>query len=259
MALIKINEHNVYYEAPNFNPNALPIIFVHGAGGTSHKWAAQLPHLSKRFNPIAVDLPGHGNSDGQGFNLIADYSAFIKAFADALNLNNFALAGQSMGGGVTLDFAFRYPELLKAMVLIDTGARLRVAPDFLETMRLGHNPPNLIQLAYSSKTPEDVIINGEKDFKSTSNPVRYGDFLACDAFDLRASLAEIRVPALVICGEEDLLTPLKSSEFLKDNLPLASLDIIPNAGHMSMIEQPEAVNMAIETFLHTLAGCNLEF
>ena len=252
MPTISINGNSISYESANPDSQALPLIFVHGAGGSSHKWLSQLAYLAGSYKPLAVDLPGHGRSGGQGARDIADYREFIKSFAEALNLGPFVLAGHSMGGAITLDFARQYPEMLKGIILVGTGAKLRVAPDFLEFFRQGNNPPNFRQLAYSAKTPDEVFYQGEKDYKLTGNEIRYGDFLACDSFDIRASLAGIKLPALIICGDEDVLTPAKYSEYLQANLPLATMDIIPNAGHMVMIEQPDAVNTAIDKFLQGL-------
>lgn len=252
MPTIAINGNEIYYEAPNLSSPALPIVFVHGAGGSSHKWLSQLAYLQSKYRPVAVDLPGHARSGGQSSRDLGDYREFIKSFAETLNLGPFVLAGHSMGGAITLEFARQYPEMLTGMILVGTGAKLGVAPDFLEFFRQGNNPPNFRQLAYSDSTPDEVFYQGEKDFKLTSNYVRYDDFMACNSFDVRSSLSKMNIPALILCGNEDVLTPVKYSEYLQTNLPQACVEIIPKASHMVMIEQSEAVNTAIAKFLENL-------
>jgi len=77
----------------------------------------------------------------------------------------------------------------------------------------------------------------------------HGDFLACNAFNIAETVSEIRVPTLVICGQDDKLTPLRYSQFLADQIPAARLEAIPDAGHMVMLEQPQAVAGALIDFL----------
>ena len=88
---------------------------------------------------------------------------------------------------------------------------------------------------------------------STTRPsVMHGDFLACNAFDIMESLPKIRVPTLVICGQDDQLTPARYSQHLADQIPKAQLKIISEAGHMVMLEQPQAVADELSAFLATL-------
>ena len=252
MPTISIDEQALFYQSPNPTSQVPAIVFVHGAGGSSHKWFNQLAYLAKSYRPIAIDLPGHAQSPGQGCSNIGDYRERIKSFAEALNLGPFILAGHSMGGAITLDFACQYPQRLLGMALISTGAKLGVSPDFLEILRQGKNTTNLREMAYSAKTSDEIFREGEKDYKLTSNLVRFNDFLACNAFDIRSSLPELSIPTLIICGDEDILTPVKYANYLQANLPQATTEIITQAGHMAMIEQPAAVNSALENFLKTL-------
>jgi pimeloyl-ACP methyl ester carboxylesterase len=83
-------------------------------------------------------------------------------------------------------------------------------------------------------------------------PVIFNDFKACDHFDIRSRLPEIKLPTLVLCGEEDQLTPVKYSRYLHENMSTSRLVLIPHAGHMAMAEQPDKMNTALETFLNSL-------
>jgi pimeloyl-ACP methyl ester carboxylesterase len=85
----------------------------------------------------------------------------------------------------------------------------------------------------------------------TRPPVLHGDFLACNAFNMMDELPRVKTRTLILCGAEDAMTPLKFSEALRDGIPGAQLEIVPEAGHMSMLEQPDAVAKSLEQFLNT--------
>ena len=87
----------------------------------------------------------------------------------------------------------------------------------------------------------------------TSPEVIYSDFEACDKFNVMSRLKEIKLPTLIICGLEDQVTPVKYSEYLKNNIPNSRLEIIANAGHMVMLEKPEELNERLEKFIKELA------
>jgi pimeloyl-ACP methyl ester carboxylesterase len=102
------------------------VVFVHGAGGTLEQWHFQLPHLGPRWNTLAMDLPGHGESQGNGYRTIEDYRDFVRDLLDTLGITRSVLVGHSMGGGIVQRFALAYPAGLAAVVLVGTGARLTI-------------------------------------------------------------------------------------------------------------------------------------
>jgi pimeloyl-ACP methyl ester carboxylesterase len=145
--------------------------------------------------------------------------------------------------------ALSFPKLLQGIILVGTGARLRVAEDVLIRARKG---ASFAEYAYSSDTPVSVKREAEREFRLTSPEVRYHDFLACNNFDIMDQVHEIALPTLIICGQDDKLTPVKYSQFLHQKIPDSWLKTIPLAGHMVMWEQPEACNQAIQDFLNRL-------
>lgn len=226
------------------------LVFVHGAGGNHLHWPPQLRRLAGA-NAYALDLPVHGQSEGQGRTSISAYADFVAAFLETLGLEKVTLVGHSMGGATALDFALRYPERLAGLVLVGSGARLRVAPailngihqDFEATVRL------ICDYAFGPDASEQLKHAGLRQMRQTDPDVLYGDFAACDAFDVMDRLGEIRCPALAICGTADRLTPPKYSTYLRDNIPDAQLVLVEGAGHMVMLERPEAVTQAIADFI----------
>lgn len=224
------------------------VLFVHGAGGSHARWSFQVSHLGRKYLAMAVDLPGHGMSGGVPRDSIESYREFIRAFADTLLGGPFFLAGHSMGGAIVQDFALNYPERLAGIALLGTGARLRVAPAILEAFGSGKTPDNMASFMYRPGTPEAVLKAAGDEMKSTPPKVFYSDFSACNKFDVMGRLGEIDVPALVLTGDRDNMTPAKYGSFLAGNIKGATFQSIEDAGHMLMLEQPGAVNSALEAF-----------
>ena len=230
-----------------------PLVLIHGAGGTSMHWPAALRRLPE-WNVYALDLPGHGKSAGPGRDSIAAYCEIIHSFCQALDLSRVVLVGHSMGGAVVQEFALHYPQRLAGMVLISTGARLRVAPAVLTGIHsdLAGVARLLADWVYSPNSPQQLKRLYVQHTLENDPEVLYGDFLACDRFDRRAESANLATPALVLCGSEDQMTPAKFSESLAHTLPHAELAIIPRAGHMLPLEAPTQVAARMEAFLSRL-------
>jgi len=227
----------------------ITLLFVHGAGGNHEIWENQIKYFS---NAIAIDLPGHDS--GEGRRTIEEYVEDVKRFCDQKSLKNFVMVGHSMGGAITQKFALTYPEYLRAIVLVSTGARLRVAPIIFEEIKRDYN--NFLELmkeyAFSNKTPMEVRNKVAELMRKVKPQVIYGDFEACDKFDVMGSLNRISLPTLIICGKDDLLTPVEYSEYLKANIRNSELKVIADAGHMVMLEKPEEFNKILMEFLSSI-------
>jgi pimeloyl-ACP methyl ester carboxylesterase len=226
------------------------LVLVHGAGGSHLDWSAPLRRL-REANVYALDLPGHGRSEGTGRGSIAAYRDFLLAFLDALGLERAAVVGHSMGGAIAIDFALSYPDRLAGLILVGTGARLRVLPailtgilsDFEATVDL------VCDYAFGPSASEQLKRLGRQRLSRTPPQVLHGDYAACDAFDVMERLGEVRCPTLVIGGTADRLTPPKYSVYLHDHIPEAELVLVNAAGHMVMLEKPKVVNKVISEFI----------
>lgn len=229
---------------------AAPLLFIHGAGGNALLWGATLNRLPG-VDGVALDLPGHGRSPGPGLATIGAYGAAALALADALGLAELVLVGHSMGGGVALELALAQPERVRGLVLLSTTARLYVAPTLLQ--QLVDDPAAarrwIVETGYGPQTAEGTRRLGCAQLARVAPSVLHGDFVACSAFDARARLAEVRAPALVVCGAEDRLTPPKYVRALAEGLASARFEVIPGAGHMLPMEAPAAVAEAVLRFL----------
>lgn len=233
------------------------LVMCHGAGGNGHPWTMHFAAIGERHSPISIDMPAHGRSGGlESPKTVADYCTFLNKFVEALRLAPFVLLGHSMGGGITIEYALTYPEKLKGIILMGTGAKLRVLPEALEQMKRvmqGREPVKYDRMAYSEKTPMEVVRQGWMEQSKTDPRIRYHDFLACDAFDRMKDLQSINLPTLIICGVDDVLTPMKYAEHMEKNIRGAKLVRIDEGGHAAPSEKPEEFSKAVVEFLDSLS------
>jgi pimeloyl-ACP methyl ester carboxylesterase len=187
---------------------------------------------------------------------MADYAHAAMGLAGALGWDRFVLAGHSMGGGVAITAALYHPARIAGVVLVDTGARLRVGRDVLETARAAAatGQPALPDRSrgFAESTPQPVVDRVLALTEGVDPGVTYADWIADDTFDAMARVGEITAPTLAICGAEDRLTPVKYHRFLADRMPDCRLVVIDGAAHWSFHEQPEAFNRAVRAFLDAL-------
>lgn len=254
MPTIDLGGQKVYYVQRRPAPARQPaVVLIHGAGGTHQQWLYQVRDLPAAAT-FAPDLPGHGRSEGPGRSLVAAYGDWLLGFLDGLGLEKAVLAGHSMGGAIALDVALRFPERVAGLGLVATGARLRVAPAILDCLR--QDPAEAIRLiagwSYGPEAPPEMVRLGRRQMAEGDPNVLYGDFAACDVFDLRDRLSEIRAPAAIVCGTADRMTPVKYATFLQESLAGATLHLVEGAGHMVLLERPRAVVQALAALLKAL-------
>ncbi len=230
------------------------VVFVHGAGGSHHVWTQQVEYLSKKFNAVAVNLPGHGLGQRGGETTIEGYVEAVKDLLDGLGLERTVLAGLSMGGAITQTFALKYPDRLTGIILFSTGARLKVMPQIFDMILNNYEGylKFLPQFAFASSTPQEVWEPVVDQRRNRDPEVVHGDFQACDRFDFMERIKEINLPCLIFSGTEDKLTPTKYQDFLHENIKGSKLVRYENAGHMLNLEKVDEVNRAIEDFLESL-------
>src|SRR5512143_1687780 len=192
-----------------------PLLLLHGAGGSRLHWPEALRELADR-RVIAVDLPGHGRSPLPGERSVGAYGRRVLALLDALQLSAAVLAGHSMGGAIALTLALQAPSRVAGLVLVGTGARLRVTHAVLEATadpaRAAQAAQGMVEWSFAPGASPAVVAPFVEHFLANAPGVAHDDFAACDAFDVMARLGEVEAPALVICGEEDRLTPPKYAE-----------------------------------------------
>jgi len=229
-----------------------PVLLLHGAGGSHLSWPPQIRRLTGQ-RIFALDLPGHGKSDGIGRQDISEYAKAVYEFMKAVRLSNVVVVGFSMGSAIALSLALTYRKRVLALGLIGSGAKLRVAASTLENAA---NPStflptveSVIDNSYSSNVDPRVKEQAVQQMAETRQAVFYGDFLACDEFNVMERVSTIRVPTLLICGSQDRMTPPSRSEYLHEQIKGSQLHIVEGAGHMAMIEKPEDVAELLAGFV----------
>ena len=235
-------------------PGRKTLFFIHGSAGDHTVWENQYDDMEDEFNIVAVDLPGHGESGGKGEREVALYAKWVKKTVEALGLRKPVLAGQSLGAAIVLESAIRYGNMLSGIVSVGGGAKMPVNPLVLDGMR---GDPSMIinsipEFAVSKKNRErlgDLLI---ENLRRADKNVAYGDFLSCDRLDISGEIERIRVPALLICGEDDRMMPPKFSMYLEEKITGAKLVLIKDAGHFAMMEDAKAFNVALREFVDSL-------
>lgn len=223
------------------------IVLIHGAGTSSLLWLRLLPALSRWGRVLALDLPGHGRSEGPGLARVELYREVVRTFCAALELERPVLAGHSMGGAVALDYALAYPGELSALGLCATAASFEIAPEVLRLS--GEGGPAFGRFfagaAFGSRVSALRAETATRDLLTARADVLAGDFGACAAFDLGSRLAEVRIPATVVVGAQDRILPPVAAEALGRAIPGAQIERVPGCGHMVPWEAPEALATAL--------------
>lgn len=219
-------------------------LFIHGAGGGHVTWRLQLIRFK---DAQAISLPGH--PEGKGRDTIEEYTDFVRDYIQANHVQEPVIVGHSMGGAIAIEYALRNANLT-GLVLVGTGARLRVRKDLLSKI-LGNYYDASRMLAELSVAPEcdpvivDRLVN---EVLKVRPEVTYGDFCACNKFDRMNEVHRIACPTLIICGAKDQLTPMEYSEYLNQEIENSKLAVIPEAGHSTMLEKHREFNRVLEAF-----------
>ncbi|MDH4067773.1 MAG: alpha/beta hydrolase [Dehalococcoidia bacterium] len=229
----------------------MSIIFVHGSGGCGDIWRYQTDYFPGSH---AVDLPGH--PDGQILKSVEECVDWLSKYIKERGFEDVVLAGHSLGGAIVMTYALRYPQELKGIIVIGSGARLRVHPEFLAPCEEaikgdGRKWYKLVEEMYRL-TPADYKREIMEKQKAIGPAVMLNDFLCCEKFDVMDRVHEIKLPALIICGESDIMTPVKYANYLGARIANSRVVIVPRAGHFVLAEKPGVVNKAIEDFLREI-------
>ncbi len=220
-----------------------PLLFIHGAGGAHSNWLTLIRALQPR-RCIALDLPGHGLSSGGGCNSIEEYAGVVKTFVIPLLPNSkFALIGHSMGGLVSACFASQKPNLSAGVVLVSSGfSPPSPSPSKVPTKE------EICRTLYSKKELVRECLK-QRLFMLERPEVLLKDLQASARFDYSKYKPDENTLKFVLTGAEDARITLEATEMAAKFLN-APLVIIPECGHMPMIEKPEQTSEAVRQFLN---------
>lgn len=236
------------------------LIFIHGAGEDGRIWERQVALFGQSHRVLAMDLPGRGSRLADAaLTHHEDNAKDVLRQMDRAGMTTGVLIGHSMGGGVALTAALNHPERLSGLVLVVTGARLKMHPDFLEKARqraedplAPAGPPVALEQTVSPSTPAECLAWLRSRAMTAPPKTIYADFQANNRFDVMGRLSAIALPTLVIGAEEDRMAPPKFSQFMAEKIPGATLTILPKCGHYPQVEQEAAFNQTLAHFLSSL-------
>ncbi|NNE95368.1 MAG: alpha/beta hydrolase [Acidimicrobiales bacterium] len=240
-------------------PDAPTVVLVHGAGMDGTVWSQQTRYLSmRRVRALAVDLPGHGQSQGPALSTVPAMGTWLAQLLQQLG-GPVVLAGHSMGTYVALEAASAHPELVNSLVLLGTASNMPVHPDLLEAAQ--HDLPRAASLMTGwshapgsrigdNPTPGLWMTGGVEALVERSGPgVLLTDLEACARFTGADELAGlISCPVAVVIGAHDKMTPPPAARALAAKMVNAtSVDLVelPDAGHMTLTEEPRAVRKTV--------------
>jgi pimeloyl-ACP methyl ester carboxylesterase len=252
------------HSGPTTLPDCLPpldrgalFVLVHGGGRNAADWKRQLAGLGDRHGVVAPDLPGHGRTPGiEGLPTIEAYADVVGRFVGRVARRRCVLVGWSMGFSIALVEAARHPERYAGLVLMGGLPYWRPDPALLEPYRdvvRGRRPQGFDTLLFSPATSMNVMREAWTEQVKTDPRVFYGDLLAGAAFDGRALLGRIAMPTLGIHGADDKLVSEEQARAIIAAIPDARLEVVPEAGHIAQLEQPERVNALLAAFAEGLA------
>lgn len=243
-----------------------PLMLVHGAGASSLVWLGVLRRLGRRRRVVAVDLPGHGRSEGPPCETLGECVEAVRGLAGALGLARFALVGHSLGGAIALALAADppgtlmgghppHPASVATLALVATGARLPVDEAFVALLdaRPRRAVERLAARGFSPRADAESARRFAAGLLDTPPAVTRADFAICRDVDLRARLPEVRCPTLVIAGADDLLVAPSASEELARGIAGARLCVVRDAGHMPFVEAEEEFCAVLGGFLEEAA------
>jgi pimeloyl-ACP methyl ester carboxylesterase len=247
MPKVNLDPLEIFYREAGHRDGRQPtLLLIHPAGGSANLFLEVMNLLSPTRHVMALDLPGHGQSDSWApplfpEELLERYRELVAQFAEKLGLGRFVAVGHSMGGAVALELALAYPERLEGLIVLASGGRLKVAPMVLDTIRKAFDqvPQLMGAVGFSPSTEPRLAATLGSQLVQCSSEVYWADMKACATFDRRDRVKEILTPTLVISATDDLLVPPKIQQQLVDSLPQARLATVTRAGHFLFLERPD--------------------
>ena len=264
MPILKTRDIQLYYELAG---QGVPLVFLHGFTGSTRDWDNQTGILSKQYQTIAVDHRGHGKTsaptveDAYAINI---FSEDVHALLMELNTSPCCLIGHSMGGFMALQFTLDHPELVKALVLVDTSSgEWEIAPGYAELRAklddlarnegleaafeydATHNPARIEKF---QKHPELREVAKKRVLNTSVDGYIYVARSFGKWQPVTDRLAEISVSTLIFLGEEDAPF-VRASRILHEGIKDSQLVVVPGAGHTPHEESTDFFNEKLTAFL----------
>lgn len=258
---VKGKKAYAYTGGKPFDPALPTVVFCHGAQCDHSVWILQSRYLAHHgYGVLALDLPGHGRSEGPALASIVELADWIPAVLDAAGVKQASVVGHSMGSLIALECAARHPARLARIALLAIAYPMKVSAELLEATK--SNEPaaqDMVNiwshLAYAqypnNPGPGFWVIGENLRLMQRQKPgVMHVDFVACNAYAGGAdAAAKVQCPALFLIARRDAMTPARSAQAFAQSVKDARIVMIEGSGHNMMGEQPDAVLDSLAAFL----------
>jgi len=243
------------------DPDLPSVVFVHGAAGDHSVFALQSRYFAYHGRSVyAVDLPGHGHSNGDALTSVEALADWLVEFLDAANVGSASLVGHSLGSLTVLEAAARHPERIARIALLGAAVPMMVSTELLAAAAANDHAAFEMINSWSFSAPHHLGGNRWPGVWMTGNAMRlmeraranvlHADLLACrDYANGLGAAALVRCPALVLLGGRDIMTPPKAARELAKTLGDARVVTLAESGHSMMSEDPDAVLDELRRFL----------
>lgn len=236
-------------------------VFLHGAGMDHSVWTLPSRYVSHHGgSALALDLPGHGKSEGPALGGIAEMADWVWRALDAEKIARAFFVGHSMGALVGLEAARAHPDRTAGLMLIGFAPKMPVHPDLLDAAE--RNDPKAAELIASwgfgpagqvggNRTPGLAMLPlGLRLIQRAPAGTLHADLAACNAYrGAETAAAALRCPVLLLQGDADRMTPAKGARAFVEKLPKADIRLLAGIGHMVMAEAPDDVTTALRDFI----------
>ncbi|NMB07797.1 MAG: alpha/beta hydrolase [Tissierellia bacterium] len=265
MTYINIDNKNIHYKQYG---KGEAILFLNGMLMSTNSWSPFIKTVSKNYNMITIDLLDQGKSDSSNGEYTIDTQVeILKKFLNKLGLKRVNLLGMSYGGKIALDFTYKYPNMVKSLILSNTDSHTtdymkRIAAQWIKaastldsSIFLNCTMPYMYSYSYYKENYESI-----KELEKVFNKIideewfqRFKNALnSANGFNVKDQLKHIDVPTLIISSELDVITPIEYQELIHNEIKDSIWKTIENVGHASMYEKPEEFISMVMEFLGSI-------
>jgi pimeloyl-ACP methyl ester carboxylesterase len=245
-----------YTAAHDLDPKKPSMVFVHGAGLDHSLFGLQSRYFGYHgWNVLAVDLPGHGRSEGPPLASIPAMATWIFALLNSLKIEKASLVGHSMGSLVALECAAKQPARVERIALLGTAYPMKVGAEFLDAAKRDHLDAFAMSTIWGHAA--QVPLGGNPNpgmwmygdtlarLRRLAPGVLHSDLRACNDYELQG---EVRCPVLMVLGDKDVMTPPRNALPLSQRFSSCEIRHVPASGHTMMAEAPDATLDALAGF-----------